>query len=139
MATFTITSGMESGLSLLNYRIVVTYSGGNATYQFLPPKGLGSGPLGTDTTPASGPPRFSSIFINHQLWDIYSPTPAPNPAPPGTTWSGTSYNLDSAEADPGTWTAEASGGVGFGEDEDEDGNEGEDEGEAEGPDEDDEQ
>ena len=116
MATFTIIAkgSRRSGSLLLGYRFIVTHSGGDATYQLLPPKALGSSPLGSDTAPSGGPMSLPSVLINKQIWSIDSDGPAPNPAPKGTKWSGRCFNFNSSVADPGTWTAEASGGVGVG-------------------------
>ena len=108
MAVWTIKrGGSGSGRHLEGCRIVVTHSGGLITYQFLPPLGLGSGPLGSSTI---SPPNIKGISYQEKKWDISSITTPPLNPLPKTKWDGSCFDTTEIEDDPGTWQAESGGG-----------------------------
>jgi hypothetical protein len=97
-------AGHHDAGKLLGCRIEVTPRPGGATYQFLPPRSVGNGALGSTD---SNPPRFTGIHYQGGTWSLFS-----NTAPPvAGVWNGffTNSTVDPATGE-GTWTAEAGGG-----------------------------
>ena len=109
MAVWTIKpGGFGSGRDLAGCRIITTPAGARVSYVFLPPKAVGSGKLGSDTT--SKAPFMSGISYKFMLWTVFSRTKPPINPPPDTLWQGECNNGVGDE--DGSWTAESGGGGG---------------------------